>query len=184
MARNWYVAITKHQQELKAAAELRAQGYIVYLPKIHVRHREGRKVRAETALRFTGYIFISFDVTKDRHGPISSTRGMDSSDGSALICTTMGTPIALRPGIIETLRGIEDEDLARATARTKPIPRKDLTPGDIVQIAGDKDHPAFGRKGVYLGSDKGWADVLELWAKWVVPEVDLKKVEQQERKAA
>lgn len=184
---NWYVGLCKDQQELKAASELRAQGYVVYLPKLYTRHQDGRKIEARAWLRFTGYIFIAFDLAQDQHGPISNTRGMDGSDGSdgsALICTAAGTPIALRPGIVETLRGLEDEDLARAIARKKPLPRKDLTAGDTVQILGDKDNPAFGRKGIYLGTDKGWAEVLEGWVKWIVPEVDLKKFEQPERKAA
>lgn len=180
----WYVGLCKDQQELKAAYELRAQGYAVYLPKLYTRHQDGRKIEARAWLRFTGYIFIAFDMALDEHGPISNTRGMDGSDGSALICTASGTPIALRPGIIETLRGIEDDDLARAIARKKPMPRKDLTPGDAVQILGDKENPAFGRKGIYLVTDKGWAEVLEGWVKWIVPEGDLKKFEQPERKAA
>lgn len=184
MNKRWYVGHCKDQQELKASAELRAQGYLVYLPKLYTRYQDGRKIEARAQLRFTGYIFIAFDLTREEHGPISNTRGMDGSDGSALICTAAGTPIALRPGIVEALRGLEDEDLARAIARKKPLPRKDLTPGDAVVIDGDKMHPAFGRKGIYLGSDKGWAEVLEVWAKWVVPEVDLKKIEAPERKAA
>lgn len=182
--RNWYVGLCKDQQELKAAAALRAQSYMVYLPKTYTRHQDGRKIEARAWLRFTGYIFIAFDMALDEHGPINNTNGMDGSDGPALICTAAGTPVALRPGIVEMLRGLEDEDMARAIARKKPIPRKDLTPGDAVQILGDRLHPAFGRKGIYLGSDKGWAEVLEVWAKWVVAEVDLKRLDQPERKAA
>lgn len=187
MAKAWYVGLTKDQQELKAAAELRAQGYGVYLPKIYTRHQEGRKIEARAQLRFTGYIFIAFDLAREEHGPISNTRGMDSPDGhgSALICTAAGTPIALSAGIIEILRAIEDDELARAVARAKPLPRKDLIPGDLVQITGDRGHVAFGRRGHYLASEKdGWARVLEGMAVWIVPEVDLKKIEQQEKRAA
>lgn len=184
MAKQWFVGLTKDQQELKAAAELRAQGYVVYLPKIHSRHQDGRKIEARTHLRFTGYIFIAFDLALEQHGPISNTRGMDGSDGSALICSGAGTPIALPRGIIETLRAIEDDELARAIARKKPKARTDLIPGDLVSIAGDRDHPAFGARGHYLGSEKGWASVLGGIAVWKVPEVDLKKVELQEGKKA
>lgn len=184
MSKAWYVGLTKDQQELKAAAELRAQGYVVYLPKIHTRHQDGRKIEARTTLRFTGYIFIAFDLQLEQHGPISNTRGMDGSDGSALICSGGGIPLALPPGIIETLRTIEDDELARAVARKKPQPRKDLVPGDLVQIAGDRGHPAFGQRGSYLGAEKGWASVLGGIAVWKVPEVDLKKIEQPEKRAA
>jgi transcription antitermination factor NusG len=175
--KKWYVGLCKGQQEWKAASNLRAQGYAVYLPKIYVRHQDGRRISAVAHLRFTGYIFIAFDLSLEEHGPISNTPGMDGSDGPALICSGAGTPIALPPGIVETLRAIEDDELARALHRKKPKPRTDLTPGDEVVIAGDHAHPAFGRKGHYLGSEKGWASVLGGMAVWKVAEIDLKKVE-------
>lgn len=184
MSRQWFVGLCKDQQELKAAAELRAQGYAVYLPKIYTRRQDGRKIEARADLRFTGYIFIAFDLSLDQHVPISCTRGMDGSDGCALICSGGGNPISLPIGIIDTLRGIEDEELARAKARKKPIPRKDLVPGDLVQISGDRSHPAFGQRGNYLGSEKGWASVLGGIAVWKVAEVDLKKIEPPESRAA
>lgn len=182
--RAWFVGLTKDQQELKAAAALREQGYVVYLPKIYLRHQDGRKIEARARLRFTGYIFIAFDLALEQHGPISNTRGMDGSDRSALICSSAGTPLSLPSGVVETLRSIEDDELARAVARKKPVARKDLRPGDVVMIAGDRSHPAFGQKGHYLGSDKGWASVLGGIAVWKVAEIDLKKIEPTERKAA
>lgn len=186
MMKAWYVGTTKEQQELRAAAELRAQGYGVYLPKRHERVQEGRKVWARSFIRFTGYIFIAFDFALDEHGPIRNTRGMDSPDGEAspLIVDGQRKPLALPAGIIETLRGIEDEELARSLARKKPVPRLDLTPGDKVTIFGDRDHPAFGRKGEYLGTENFVAHVLEGWAIWKVPEIDLRKIETEGKQAA
>lgn len=191
MSKAWYVGLTKDQQELKAAAELRAQGYVVYLPKIHTRHQEGRKIEARTTLRFTGYIFIAFDLQLEQHSPISNTRGMDGSDGAALISNWEGdgedrkrVPVPLPRGIIEALRSIEDDELARAVARKKPLPRKDLMPGDQVQISGDRNHPAYGRRGHLLGVERMIASVLEGMAVWKVPEADLKKIEQPEKRAA
>lgn len=180
MARNWYVGTVKDQQETRAAAELRAQGYLVYLPKIHYRHQDGRKIEARTTLRFTGYIFIACEPAEI--GPISGTRGMDDSGGSALLGGEI--PVPLAASIIETLRSIEDDEYARAVARKKPRPRTDLVPGDLVQFAGDRHHPAYGQRGNYLGSDKGLASVLGGVVVWKVPECDLRKVEAPERKAA
>lgn len=179
MSKQWFVGLTKDQQELKAAADLRAQGYAVYLPKLYTRRQEGRKIEARADLRFTGYIFIAFDLALDEHGPISNTRGMDSpdgDDGSALICSG-GIPVALPAGIIDTLRGIEDEELARAKARTKPPERLDLVPGQKVQINNVRD--AFhGQVGTYLCSEKkGIATLLIGWWLKEVFEIDLKKVE-------
>lgn len=182
--KQFFVGMTKDQQELRAAAELREQGYVVYLPKIYYRHQDGRKIEARAALRFTGYIFITFDLQLEEHGPISNTRGMDGSDGSALICDGTRKPIALPSGIIERLRQIEDEEFFRAIARKKPKPRLDLVPGDMVSIACDPHHAAHGRKGRFIGSEGGWAEVLEGWAIWKVAECDLRKIQQPERKAA
>lgn len=180
MAKAWYVGCVKDQQESRAAAELRAQGYLVYLPKIHYRHQDGRKIEARTTLRFTGYIFVACEPGEI--GPISGTRGMDDSGGSALLGGEI--PVPLPHSIIETLRQIEDEEFHRATARAKPRPRSDLTPGDAVTIAGDRNHPAFGQRGSFLGSDKGVASVLGGIAVWKVPECDLKKIEDQQQKRA
>ena len=183
--KQWFVGMTKDQQELRAAAELRDQDYVVYLPKIYYRHQEGKKIEARSALRFTGYIFIRFDLALEQNGPISSTRGMDGSDGSALICDGAGKPRAMQPGILETLREIEDEEFARAIARKKPEPRKDLLRGELVKFVGDPDHPAYGLEGTYLGPmARGIGKVLVAFAQWDLPECDLRKVQLQEKQAA
>lgn len=174
MAKIWHVGCTKDQQELRAAAELRAQGYVVYLPKIYYRHQEGRRIEARSTLRFTGYIFIFCHV--DELAPISGTRGMDSGGGSAVLGP-------LPNGIIETLRVIEDEEFARAVARTKPRPRTDLTPGDWVEI-NQPDDPFHGKRGYYLGTEKGVARVLLGLVQKAIAECDLKKIEPPQQKRA
>lgn len=175
----WFVGTTKGQQELYAAAQLRQQGYGVFLPKAYVRIQEGRKVHARARLRFTGYIFVACEL--DEVGPIASTRGMDDSTGSALLGGV--TPVSLHPRIIDRLRAIEDDELAQAVSIRKPVARTDLIPGDLVQIDGDKDHVAYGQRGHYLGTERGVAAVLAGIAVWKVAECDLKRVEA-ERKAA
>lgn len=177
----WFVGTTKGQQELFAGAQLRQQGYGVFLPKTYLRVQEGRKIHARARLRFTGYIFVSCE--RDETGPIASTRGMDDSSGSALLGGAY--PVALYGGIIERLRAIEDDELAQATSIRKPVARTDLMPGDLVQIDGDKDHVAYGQRGHYLGTERGVAAVLAGIAVWKVAEADLKRVEiDKERKAA
>lgn len=175
---NWYVGLVKDWQ--RAQKDLREQGYGVRLPKRYERVQEGRKVHARAYLRFPGYIFIACEPNE--LGPISNTRGMDSAPGrSALVGGT--TPYRLPAGYLERISKIEDDELAAALAVAKPIPRKDLAPGDEVEIAGDRDHPAFGQRGHYFASERGTASVLCGAAMWKVPEADLKRVEA-ERKAA
>jgi transcription antitermination factor NusG len=183
-AKRWFVGMTIDQQEQKAASGLREQGFIVYLPKAFVRYQEGRKIEARSHLRFTGYIFISFDPDRDAYGAINNTGGMDGSAGPALIVNRADRPVPLDFEIVEQLRQIEDEEYARAVARKKPLPRKDLLAGDQVQIIGDRNSPAFGKTGHLLGSHKGLASVLCGMAVWKVPEADLKKVEQPEKRVA
>lgn len=175
--RQWFVGQTKDWQ--RAAKDLREQGYGVFMPKIYLRVQEGRKNHARAALRFPGYIFIACEAHET--GPISSTRGMDDSGGSALLGGAR--PVPVHPAIIERLRRIEDDELGLALASKRPQPRNDLTPGDVVVIAGDRGHVAFGQQGHYLGSDRGVASVLAGMAIWKVAEGDLKRAEP-ERKAA
>ncbi|WP_298800159.1 transcription termination/antitermination NusG family protein [uncultured Devosia sp.] len=179
--KQWFAGVTKDQQEWVAASNLREQGFAVYLPKIHMRWQDGRKIEARSILRFTGYIFVAFDLQRDPFGQISNTRGMDDSDGAALLGGDRPTPIPA--SIIEGLRQAEDEEMARALARKKPKPRADLVPGDQVMIAGDRDNHAFGRKGVYVGSDRGMASVFIGFACWKVPDWTLKKIEQEVKAA-
>ncbi len=174
--KQWFVGMTKDQKESQACEILWDQGFVVYLPKVYLRQQEGRSIRAESKLRFTGYIFISFDKEKDSFGCINGTRGMDE-----LIINGTGDPVALPAGIINQLRRIEDQEFARALARKKPKPRTDLQPGDAVIITAGT---AKGVKGSYLGSEKGIGSVLCGMAVWKPDDADLKKIDQAERKRA
>lgn len=186
MAKRWYIGLTKDQQELKAAAGLREQKFLVYLPKKFTRWQEGRKIEARGHLRFTGYLFVAFDYDAEEHGPIKSTPGMDDSDGSALVKGAAGggdRPAALRPGIIDMLRAVEDEEFARAIERKKPGPRADLVSGCTVEINNRLD-PFHGQRGTYLSSEKGIATVLLGFIAKEIADCDLKKIEQPEKRAA
>lgn len=179
-SRKWFIGMTKDQQELKAAAALREQKYTVYLPRIFTRWQEGRKIEARVNLRFTGYVFVA--CGKDEHGPIRNTEGMDGSNGSPLIMGAGGNPYMLPPVIIDKLRSIEDDEFARAIERRKPNPRTDLVAGQQVEINKPLD-PFHGKRGTYLGSERGVATVLLGFMAKEVPDCDLKKPEPEERAA-
>lgn len=178
----WFVGVVHDFQEEKAAAGLHEQGFGVYVPIMYTRRQEGRKIEARPALRFPGYILIRFDPRLDMHGPISGTPGMDDSSGSALLGGE--TPTMLPAGVVETLRTVERDDFFCARARTKRPPRKDLSPGDYVQVHRPNDAARHGLKGYFVGSDRGIAEVFVGLRCVKVAEVDLKRIDQPERKAA
>lgn len=176
--KQWFVATTKHQQEAFSAGQLRDQAYPVYLPKQYRHPTDDGYGQAPYALRFPGYIFIRFDAAAEEHGPISNTRGVDE-----LLVTRGGVPLSLPDRIIEDLQALEDEEFARGRARSKPVPRDDLVPGEVVIIC-KAGHPVQGERGQFLGSDKGEARVLIGMMAWPVPEFELKKVEPKKQKKA
>ena len=158
MSNRWYCASTKYTREHPehaAAANLEAQGYETYLPLTFYRNPDGKKGDPLSRLRFTGYIFIALDVDKGEHGPINSTRGIGE-----LLCRGDETraPIALRPGVIETLRKIEHDEWAAAAARIAPQTRTDLVPGATVRL---RRHANFeGQTGSLVALASGLATVL------------------------
>jgi transcription antitermination factor NusG len=184
--KQWFVGTTKHQQELFAAANLRAQGYLVYLPKRYERDQQTKSAKA--CLRFTGYVFVRFDAGLKEHSPINSTRGMDSDidTGSALLLNPSRDPQPINPqSIIEMLRWLEDDELERANSRKKALPRTDLAPGDLVRIdqPGPPGHPAHGKEGCLIRLERGVWDVLVgLVTIWKIAESDLKRIDR--KKAA
>lgn len=187
--KNWYCALTKHQQELKAAKELRNQTFAVYLPKLYRHPTDPEFSRGPHGLRFPGYIFVACDCSLDEHGPINNTRGLDSWGGSALMTTFSGhgkdareVPWALPKGFIERLRAIEDEDMERALSRTKPEARTDLRDGDSVMIT-DPDHKACGYSGLFSRNERGVAHVWIGRTCWEVQDIHL-RIEKQARRAA
>lgn len=183
MSKAWYCAICKHQQELRAAKELRNQKYAVYLPKLYRHPTDDDFGRGPHGLRFPGYIFVAFDYELGEHGPINNTRGLDSWDGSALLTNAKDIPLPLRQGFIEKMRALEDEDFEHAVSRAKPEPRTDLRDGDMV-IINDPAHVAFGQRGLFMTNEHGIARVLLGRMSWEVEDFHLKKVEKAGKKAA
>lgn len=72
----WYVVQTKYKQEYLADEQLDKQDFTTYLPEIIIRKKyKGEMVNIATPL-FPGYIFVRFDVEKDRWKAINNTRGV------------------------------------------------------------------------------------------------------------
>jgi transcription antitermination factor NusG len=172
MSKQWFVATTKHNGEMLAARMLREQKFGVYLPKAFEQQKDGRRVHPTARLRFSGYIFVAFDLALEQHGPIGNTRGVGE-----LLLDPSGKPEALYPGIIERLRALEDVEFEQCRNSAELKERTDLAPGDEVTVD-DKDHLAHGQRGFYMGQDgKSMANVLIGMAVWKVNSFGLRKIE-------
>lgn len=209
--KQWFVATTKHQQEIRAAGELREQGFEIYLPKRYRLVSTGRRGDIVTGLRFSGYIFMTFDPEKGEYGPINNTRSVgelicgkvvlrDPVTGEILKETMEPTVLRAHPpqrsaaeieaGIeappevswYDLQRRYEDEEWEKLTGKAKPDPRADLHHGDIVQI--DLKENAFnGHQGEYARTENGLAVVHIGWAICKVPEIHLRLIRRWNAKA-
>lgn len=119
----WYVVQTNINSESKAAANLRRQGFDVYLPCYLKRRSHARKVDVVQRPLFPRYLFVAIDVASQRWRAIQSTLGV-----SHLICRGEG-PVAVEDSVVSALKAREDEaGFVRLARRTL------FSPGDQVRI--------------------------------------------------
>ena len=102
--KRWYAVYTQPRAEGRAAAHLVRQGFDAYLPRCRCIRRHGR--REDTVLRplFPRYLFVALDLDSDRWRSVNGTRGV-----SWLLCRDE-RPLALPDGVVEGLRGAENDD--------------------------------------------------------------------------
>ncbi len=100
----WFAAITQPQREGVAIDNLRRQGFFTFAPLERVVRRHARKTIATTAPVFRGYVFIRMDPTRARWRSINGTLGVRS------LVTSCDIPLAVKPGVIETLIASTDAD--------------------------------------------------------------------------
>ena len=119
----WYAVHCHPRGEDKAAFHLRQQGYEVYLPRYQKRRRHARKVDWVAAPLFPRYLFVAFDITRNRWWPINSTVGV-----SHIVCTDR-LPMEVPHQVITEIRNREDvQGLVNLTSTCA------FRPGDKVQV--------------------------------------------------
>ena len=123
--RRWYVAQTHARAEDLAAANLRRQGFGVYLPRFARKVRHARREHTIASALFPSYLFISLDVAVDRWRAVLSTIGV-----SRLVCQG-DRPAAVAEAVVAEIRAREDETGLIALAR-----RPDFVPGQGLRITG------------------------------------------------
>ena len=129
----WYVAQTLANREFGATAQLEAQGFRVFLPKVVRSVRHARRTRIVPGAAFPGYLFIALDLKRDRWRSINGTFGV-----SRLIAGVEGGPLPAPLGVVETLlRYMDDSGVCRFD--------RDLVEGQSVRIVAGPLAQAIGR---------------------------------------
>jgi transcriptional antiterminator RfaH len=141
----WFVGHTLPRKEDLAQIHLARQGFETFLPHILSTRRHARKVETIKAALFPCYLFIHFDLTRDRWRSVNGTVGM------AHLVTSGETPCPVPVGFVEGLRQAACRD---GVINVLP----ELAPGDSVRlIAG----PFAGQVGELLRLDaKGRVELL------------------------
>ena len=98
----WYVAQTLHHREKIAERHLRAQGFRPFFPQFRKTVRHARKLREVVAPVFPGYIFVIFDMERDRWHSINGTIGVSR------LLTALKRPVPVPGGVVQALIGAID----------------------------------------------------------------------------
>ena len=116
----WYLVHTRPNGERKAVFNLDAQGFVTFLPQIEKTIRHARRLKAVRRPLFPRYVFVKFDIARDRWTSIYGTIGV------AGLLSHAGRPIPVPIGIVEGLLARREEGITRLDLG--------LTPGRRVRI--------------------------------------------------
>jgi len=100
--KKWYVIQIKYKQEKIAIENLEAQGFEVYYPLTSRLSKTGKELLSPF---FSGYMFVAFDIGKDRWRSICGTQGVYK-----LLTATDKNVTALPKGFIESMIKRTDEN--------------------------------------------------------------------------
>jgi transcription elongation factor/antiterminator RfaH len=127
----WYVAMTLPRKERVAAANLDNQDFPSFLPMQLVTHRHARRFRTQLVPVFPRYIFAILNIDTQRWRSVNGTLGI------ARLVTDGEKPLAVAPGIVETLIQSSDQ-------RGALVFQPDLAIGDRVRLLAGPFAESFG----------------------------------------
>ncbi len=99
----WYVAMTVPRKERLAASQLDNQRYRSFLPLQLETRRHARKFTTVLAPVFPRYIFVILDLERQRWRSVNGTFGVQR------LITDGERPLAVAPGVVETLVQSSDQ---------------------------------------------------------------------------
>src|SRR5256885_16216745 len=100
----WFVVHTRPHAEKQAAAHLRNQGFVTYLPCYRKRRSHARRVEMVSAPLFPRYIFVRADRKNTRWWAVCSTVGVTD------IVRQGDLPASVPCGVVEAIQAREDRD--------------------------------------------------------------------------
>ena len=100
----WYAVQVQPHRELRAEAQLNAQGFVTFLPVVQKTIRHARAFRSARAPFFPGYLFVRLAIGRDRWRSVNGTYGV-----SRLVMAGE-LPQPVPPGIVEALQTLRDHD--------------------------------------------------------------------------
>ena len=99
----WYVAMTAPRKERLAATQLDNQRYRSFLPLQLETRRHAHKFMTVLAPVFPRYIFVILDIERQRWRSVNGTFGVQR------LITDGERPLAVAPGVVETLVQSSDQ---------------------------------------------------------------------------
>jgi transcriptional antiterminator RfaH len=104
MATRWYVVQTQPHGEGKANIHLRRQGFLTYLPRYLRQRRHARRTEIVARPLFPGYMFVAFDLARDRWRSVHSTFGVSN------LVLAGEEPLPIPDDVLEQIRAREGDD--------------------------------------------------------------------------
>jgi transcriptional antiterminator RfaH len=98
----WYVVHTLPVREIRARTHLENQGFVTFLPQRQKTVRHARKFKTVVAPFFPRYLFVVFDLMRDRW------RSINGSMGVASLIMQGDLPQPVPVGVVETLQALMD----------------------------------------------------------------------------
>lgn len=128
MAKRWYVVQTKSKHESVAVENLENQKFVCYLPQLLVEKITRNRLLQLVEPLFPNYLFVQFDIDKDRWRAISGTRGVVK-----LLASSFDNATPVPVGFVEELLSRSD---ARGylTLRKAENVLKKFAVGDTLRI--------------------------------------------------
>jgi transcriptional antiterminator RfaH len=117
----WYAVYTLPHREVVAQLHLRNQGFRTFLPLLSKTIRHARRQDTVLAPLFLRYLYVAFDLTRDRWRVINGTHGV-----STLVMQDV-QPAPVQPGVVETL-------MASSSPAGEVLLCRDMAPGDRVRL--------------------------------------------------
>jgi transcriptional antiterminator RfaH len=120
-SRTWYAVQCQPRREEQAARNLKNQEFGVFLPRRMKTRRHARKLENVATPFFPGYLFVHFDIARDRWRAINGTYGVVRLVGSST------QPAQVPSNIVDALLGECD-----AVGMMRP--HLDFVPGQSVRV--------------------------------------------------